>query len=314
MSMYSLLRSASSSPLVSTIVPTRNSAGTIHRCLVSLMPYITTGIMEVIVVDGQSVDDTSVIVKSFPVTFIRDNDLNPYAAREFGWRKARGRLIVFLDSDVFLGEGFVDKMLDEFDDDRLGIVGCWPNSTGSSTLSKLIGEWWEYHGRVLVGGAVMQGLIGSVYSRLVLGPARRPDVTGPCFVVRKEALDSIDGFRPFLKEKRATVSADHLLSASIVNRGWKSHWWVGGPVYHSPPATFRQLINRYQRWGRGDANARLFGQGQFGFVLLAHLASPLLGLVLSAKYHDLQHMPVFSLANLAWTVGYFATIFERLGQ
>ena len=292
------------------MIPTKNNVDTIGQCLSSLMPYYEQRyVSEIIIVDAHSKDGTLETVKDFPVKLLFDEGINnPYFAREIGWRNAKGELILFMDSDTYLGEGFFPRVFELFKDEKVGIVGCWAKAVVTNKLTEIIGEWWEYHGEKLKCIQGSHSLIERLYRNVVWHGSRSVDVTGPCFMVRKKCLEVTNGFKPFLKPDRR-LSADHLLSQTIVEAGWKSAWWVDAPLYRYPSKSTRHLIERYHRWGKGDAFMQSEGQKFFSTkkFLLSHLGAPLVSLLLTIRFRSFLHIPFFTIANYAWLMGYLQT-------
>ncbi|MCG6221255.1 glycosyltransferase family 2 protein [Vibrio diabolicus] len=91
-------------PLVSVIMPSYNSEGTIAESIKSVISQTYTN-WEIIVVDDKSTDGTWTILKRFseqyPNIHIFQNDMNrgAGASRNLAIEKAQGRFIAFLDSD-----------------------------------------------------------------------------------------------------------------------------------------------------------------------------------------------------------------------
>lgn len=103
-------------PLISVIIPTYNSAGTISVAVHSILKQTYTNI-EVIIIDDKSTDNTKELVeeimntdsrlKYFPLPFDdphrynkRGRNINAgYAARNYGLEKSQGEWITFQDAD-----------------------------------------------------------------------------------------------------------------------------------------------------------------------------------------------------------------------
>jgi glycosyltransferase involved in cell wall biosynthesis len=97
-------------PLVSAIVPARNAAPTLARCLDALLAQATDEV-ELIVVDDNSSDDTAVIASRYPLTLIPlPHHAGVSAARNRGAEAARGEILFFLDADVLLAPGGMRRM------------------------------------------------------------------------------------------------------------------------------------------------------------------------------------------------------------
>jgi glycosyltransferase involved in cell wall biosynthesis len=92
---------------VSAIIPTRNSARTIGRCLDSIRKQ-TYKNMEIFVIDSFSSDKTSEIASSFNANiFLLDGERA--RAKNFGISKATGDFLLFIDSDMILQPQVVEE-------------------------------------------------------------------------------------------------------------------------------------------------------------------------------------------------------------
>lgn len=91
---------SSPEPLVSIIVPTRNSAGTLKSCLSSIKAQ-TYPKIELIVVDRSSTDATVAISKKF-TPHVYDHGPERSAQRNLGAARATGMYLLFIDSDMEL--------------------------------------------------------------------------------------------------------------------------------------------------------------------------------------------------------------------
>ena len=98
--------SASAAPLaVSIIVPTRNRAAALQRCLSALVAQRDVGPLEIIVVDDGSIDadGVSAVVASQPLArLVRVGGGGPAAARNTGVAAASGTYVCFTDDDASL--------------------------------------------------------------------------------------------------------------------------------------------------------------------------------------------------------------------
>ena len=92
-------------PLVSVIVPTRNSVATLEDCLQSVADQTYKNI-ELIVVDRDSTDDTKKIAKKFTKK-VYNHGPERSAQRNYGVEKASGIYVAIIDSDMKLSNGVV---------------------------------------------------------------------------------------------------------------------------------------------------------------------------------------------------------------
>lgn len=87
---------------LSIIVPVRNSAATLGRCLQAITTQITA-IDELLVIDDHSTDDSAAIASQFAAQLITpDNERGRIAARRIGCAHAKHEVLVCIDSDVLI--------------------------------------------------------------------------------------------------------------------------------------------------------------------------------------------------------------------
>jgi glycosyltransferase involved in cell wall biosynthesis len=111
-----------SKPLVSVIVPTKNSKQTLSRCLDSIKNQSYKNI-EIIVVDNFSSDDTPKIAKHYTKLFFQIGPERS-AQRNYGVTKSIGKYVVIIDSDMSLSADVIKECVKAMEDnDKLvGIV------------------------------------------------------------------------------------------------------------------------------------------------------------------------------------------------
>ncbi len=122
-------------PLVSVIIPTKNSEKTLDRCLESIKNQ-TYGNIEIIVVDNNSIDKTKEISKKYT-----DNVFNygPERATQsnFGINKSTGKYIYRIDSDFIVELGAIKEMVEVCE--KNGLDGIAIHNTSAPGL----GFWSE---------------------------------------------------------------------------------------------------------------------------------------------------------------------------
>jgi glycosyltransferase involved in cell wall biosynthesis len=92
-------------PALSAIVPARNAALTLARCLDALVAQRSDDI-EIIVVDDGSTDETSAIASRYDVRLLKlPRNMGPSAARNRGAQMTRAPVLFFIDADVELAPG-----------------------------------------------------------------------------------------------------------------------------------------------------------------------------------------------------------------
>jgi glycosyltransferase involved in cell wall biosynthesis len=101
-------------PLVSVIVPTKNSDATLDNCLKTIkdQSYNRT---EIIVVDNFSTDDTQVIADRYAKLYIHGPERS--AQRNYGVSKSNGEYILMIDSDMELDKNVINDCVTVFEND-----------------------------------------------------------------------------------------------------------------------------------------------------------------------------------------------------
>ena len=97
-------RATANQPEVSIIIPTFNRRAAVTRLLTSLGQQ-THGRFEVILVDDGSTDETPSLATGphpFPLTYLRQANQGPTAARNRGAAVAQGEVLIFVDDDMAL--------------------------------------------------------------------------------------------------------------------------------------------------------------------------------------------------------------------
>lgn len=91
--------------MISIIIPNRNGAATIGRCLEAAFASSVDQPFEVVVVDDASSDESADIIRRYPCRLIRlARHHGAAAARNIGAAQSRARLLFFTDADCVLRE------------------------------------------------------------------------------------------------------------------------------------------------------------------------------------------------------------------
>ena len=96
----------------SLIIPVYNAEKTIASCVESaLNQSMPRADYEVIIVDDGSTDNTSRIIREYPVRIIEQQNQGPATARNVGAIEAGGDILIFTDSDCEPDHYFVEKII-----------------------------------------------------------------------------------------------------------------------------------------------------------------------------------------------------------
>lgn len=100
-------------PKISIVLPTYNSENDIKKALVSIYKQnYPSNLLEVIIVDDESTDNTILNAKKFPVKILTMNDRDPEIAKMIGLKASTGDFFYYYDSDMeLLGNNFFQSLL-----------------------------------------------------------------------------------------------------------------------------------------------------------------------------------------------------------
>ena len=98
---------------VSIIIPLYNAEKTIERCLDSILKQKTSFKYEIIVVDDGSKDNSLEKLKDYKrfIKLIKETNGGPGKARNIGIREASANFLLFVDSDDYVADNFVETFL-----------------------------------------------------------------------------------------------------------------------------------------------------------------------------------------------------------
>lgn len=117
-------------PFLSIVIPAYNAEEILPVLLNSIFSSkgIDERLFETIVVDDASDEDLGKIVQKFPVSYCRlKKNSGPATARNFGVKKAKGEVVLFLDCDVVLFPKTLGYVIDSFKNDSklVALTGVW---------------------------------------------------------------------------------------------------------------------------------------------------------------------------------------------
>lgn len=111
-------------PSVTVVVPVRNCEKTIGKALDALVNLdYPRDKLEVVVVDGISVDGTKEIVERYPVRMRTQSAEGLNQARNNGLESSKGEIIAYTDGDCVVSPDWLRKIVGNFTDPQVGAVG-----------------------------------------------------------------------------------------------------------------------------------------------------------------------------------------------
>ncbi|MEK9180824.1 MAG: glycosyltransferase [Patescibacteria group bacterium] len=176
--------------MISIVIPAKNEERYILDCLRSIIGQNCLEKVEITVVDNNSTDNThNLVLENFPsVKLVREPVAGTNSARQRGFLESRGEIIVFLDADVRLPEGWIAKMSAKLASSPKLVAVSGPYKFYDFTW------YWNWGNEILLYAFVIPW---SFISSNIFRTAGY--LLGGSMVIRKQALERIGGFNTRLK-------------------------------------------------------------------------------------------------------------------
>jgi GT2 family glycosyltransferase len=213
--------------MVSFIVPVRNDAARLQRCLVSIARNGTAGLSEILVVDNGSTDDSVAVARAAGAKVIVVPEGRVARLRNEGSIATRGDFLAFVDADHELGAGWLSAALETMQPADVG-------AAGALYVSPPDGTW-------------VQRMYGALRGRTA-GRTETRWLGSGNLIVRRKAFEALGGFDVTLESCEDVDLCERLRSA-----GWRllaDERLLS--VHHGDPASLTKLF-RAERW-RGRDN------------------------------------------------------------
>jgi mycofactocin glycosyltransferase len=224
-------------PRVSVIVPVRDRAGALRRCLESVQRVrYPKDRLEVLVVDDGSRDDGPAVARALGATVLSSggSGRGPAAARNRGASAADGEILAFLDSDCVASERWLLDVVEAFADPGVAAVGG--RVDGMRTSSALD----RYEG-------VMSSLSLGARGRWAQPGSDTFYLPSCNLLVRRSAFLEVGGFREELH-----VGEDVDLSWRLRDRGFTIAYVPRGPVLHEHRNRVGPFLRRRFEYGTSE--------------------------------------------------------------
>lgn len=231
----SLLESSfESSPMLSIVIVSWNTARLLEDCLASILTNPPALEFEIWVVDNASTDDSPRMVhEKFPQVHLIQNRENVGFARANNQaiQRCAGKYVLLLNPDTLIAPGALQSLIDFLDaHSTAGAAGArLRNPDGSLQISShpqptLSREFWRmFHLDVLAPYAVYPR------SKWETNEPQEVDVLmGACLIVRKEVLNEVG----LLDEDYFMYSEEVDLCSRIQDAGWRLYWVPRAELVH----------------------------------------------------------------------------------
>lgn len=309
-----------STPKVSVVVPVRNEAPKIARCLQALLDQ-TLQPCEVIVVDGHSTDSTVEIAGRFPVTVMYEDYGTVGGARQVGIEHAQGDYVAFTDADCIPRKDWLENLVCEFDSGVVGVGG------GIKNIGK--GLWEE---SIALALDTFLGSANSVQDRVLKKKRIVKSISGCNSIYQKEDLVTVGGF-----DVRLSINEDTEINTRLQRLGTLIYT-PEAIVHHHQERGLRDFVRRMHFFGYGRGANRLWDMqvippiAAIGILLTAFIAPPaffallltyvgiiggytLLLITRTRKPEYLISIPiVFILEHASYTFGFWKGIIEAISK
>lgn len=240
-------------PLVSFVIPVRNDAERLRRCLISIIHNTyPRELIEIIVVDNDSTDESARTGRQYGAIVTRSSTTSVAELRNRGARAALGSIIAFADSDHEIDSGWIQTAVDVLASPAVA-------ATGAACLPDPAGNWVQRQ-----------------YDGLRVRSDQREEVTwlgSGNFAVKRSAFDKVGGFNAAL-----TACEDVDLCNRLRQAG---HRIVADPalrsVHYGDPSTLTALF--FGELWRGRDNLKVTFSGPRTFRHLRSVIVPIADLM-----------------------------------
>lgn len=130
---------------MSVVIPVRNDAGNLARCLKAIREQSGASSIEIIVADNGSTDSSRDVARSFGATVLQMPDVPVSTLRNAGLRLARGQVVALIDADNEISEGWLEAALPHFQNSRVAAIGYDYSPPPSGTWVQRLYDAFRYH-------------------------------------------------------------------------------------------------------------------------------------------------------------------------
>ena len=251
-------------PLVSVIIPARNEARNIERCVRSILAA-TYPAIEVIVVDDRSTDGTGDLVERLGVRLVRGTELPPgWFGKQWalvqGYRVARGELLLFADADTKHEPELIARAVAALTTERVDLFSLVPRQEMVTFWERLIqphvflalqarvGDLRRVNRTRIEWDAIANG-------QFILVTRLSYEAVGTHQAVRNSVADDVmlaqtyvrEGFDIFLAHAPTYMSTRMYGSLKEIVEGWSKNLALGAPLM-APPVRWIRTLLPYLMW------------------------------------------------------------------
>jgi glycosyltransferase involved in cell wall biosynthesis len=239
------MKTTTESPTVSVIIPTRNSAKTLSKCLQSLCLQ-TFKPIEIVIVDAFSSDKTLEIAKGYSTKVLQEKGFQS-KARNIGVQNSKGKFLLFLDSDQALSKTVIEECIKICQNNAAGMVRVPEVFVGNSFWSNCSAVWRNSYDKV---EAQYGKRLGLVHGK-------------PRFFIRAD-LEKVGLF-----DESLLWGEDYDLHERLKRQGVRETVCVS-VLYHFETVSLEQFLLKNLRYGDSMSVFKQKSKGQSFSVMVNH--------------------------------------------
>ncbi|MBN1923695.1 MAG: glycosyltransferase family 2 protein [Nanoarchaeota archaeon] len=215
--------------MISVIITAFKEAGTIKKCIKSIISQKIKDNYELIVVapDKETLDSAKKSSKK--VKTFKDEGAGKWAALNLAFEKAKGDVLIMCDGDTYLGKDSINPIINAFTNTDVGIVSGRVLSTNNK--SNMMGYW----SHLLVEAAHKERLKRSEKKQFII-------CSGYLLALKKGIIKKLP---PDL------LSEDAYMSHYVWSKGFDTVYIPQSTVYVNYPKTFSDWIKQKRRSAGG---------------------------------------------------------------
>jgi glycosyltransferase involved in cell wall biosynthesis len=214
---------------LAVVIPVRDVAQVVGRCLDTVLPQAAEAGAQVIVVDDASSDGTAGIADAAGAQVVRRARAGgPYVARNDGWRAAGADRIVFTDARARARPGWLRRLVSGLDDPDVAVAGGDVVVSSGPTIAQ---RWAHTHQHLAADRS------GSAHF-LPFAPTCN-------MAVARSSLEMLGGFRPL----NSGGDVDLCWRAQLAGLG-RVEFVGGADMDWEPRESVRETIRQWKKYGR----------------------------------------------------------------
>jgi len=217
---------------ISFLIPAFNAESTLEEAVNSILNQKAESPKELIIIDDGSRDNTLGVAKKlkekYPdIKLIEKKNGGEASALNAGLEKVSGDFVALVEADVKLEEGWLGKVLKEFDKSEvMGAGGCLVTSRDEPWIARIAGY--------------------EVENKFVTKERYPKHITSANAIYRLEVFEEVGKF----DEKLLNASLDSDVNSRLIDRGYKLAYVKDAKALHHYKPTFLRYLKRQYNYAK----------------------------------------------------------------